>query len=277
MEQKEQFGHLSMRQVQYLEELKKLGENSKRRGSVATVANLCGVSHVAVSRFFKECYELGYLTENYTFTETGERFLNWHKKLLGNTIEYLRRNNVAEHALEESARQLYEHVDYDVLTMITQSDRKIQKMIGTESSEDLLMNFPKNLERGTYPVRIAVFQMQTGMKPQLSMAHRGFEPVAMLRSNNRGSYLELTIREMHAHSRVNGQNMEGHLSMLRYVENGNFFETTVKKGKVTLPLDAFQFRKNSRGKVRGSIYITVSCSVGEAHMPERTAQLVVWV
>ena len=49
MEQKEQFGHLSMRQVQYLDELKKLGENGKRRGSVATVANLCGVSHVAVS------------------------------------------------------------------------------------------------------------------------------------------------------------------------------------------------------------------------------------
>ncbi len=107
--------------------------------------------------------------------------------------------------------------------------------------------------------------------------YRDFEAVAMLKSNNRGCYLELSIREMNAHSRMNGQDMSGHLSLLRYVENGNFFEAPIRKGKVTLPLDACHFQKNSRGRVKGSIPITVACSVGEAHMPERTAQLVFWV
>lgn len=266
-----------MRQVQYLEELRKLGNKGIRRGGVAAIAKQCGVSHVAVNRFLKECCEKGYLTENYAFTEQGERFLKWHQKLLGNTREYLERNHISGELLEKSSRQLYEHVDYEVLAAITRSDRKIQKMIGTENTQGELLNFPKSLERGIYPVRIAIFQLQTGVRPLLSMAYRGFEPVAVLRSNNRGSYLELTIREITAHSRMNGQDMRGHLSRLRYVENGNFFEAPVRKGKVTLPLDAFCFRKDSRGKVRGSIYITVSCNVGEMHMPESTAQLLVFI
>lgn len=277
MEQKEEFGHLSMRQVQYLEKLKKLGGRGIRRGDVTAIAKSCSVSHVAVNRFFKECREKGYLTETYAFTEQGERFLKWHEKLVEDTKEYLRRNQIPETLLEESTRQLYEHVSYEVLAAITRSDRKIQKMIGAEGSQEVLRNFPKSLERGTYPVRIAIFQLQTGLRPMLSMAYRGFEPVAMLRSNNRGSYLELTIREITAHSRINGQDMTGHLSRLRYVENGNFFEAPVRKGKVILPLDAFRFRKNSRGKVDGSLYITVSCNVGEMHMPESTAQLLVFV
>jgi len=277
MKQEETFGHLSMRQVQYLAELKNLNQTGKKRGIVAAVAGICGVSHVAVSRFLKECYDNGYLTENYAFTELGQRFFHWHEKLLGDTIEYLRRNHIPEDQLEERARQLYEHVDYDTLTMITRSDRQIRKMISAEPEGDEIRNFPKNLEKGVFPVRIAVFQMQPGHQMTLSMAHRGFEPVAMLKSNNRGCYLELSIREMHAHSRMNGQDMSGHLSVLRYVENGNFFEAPIRKGKVTLPLDACHFHKNSRGRVKGSISITVACSVGEAHMPERTAQLVFWM
>ena len=41
--------HPSMLQIQYLLELEKVG---KRRGSVAMIADTCGVSHGPVSRFF---------------------------------------------------------------------------------------------------------------------------------------------------------------------------------------------------------------------------------
>ena len=53
--------HPSMLQIQYLMELEKVG---KKRGSVTMIADICGVSHGPVSRFFKECMERGYLTEN---------------------------------------------------------------------------------------------------------------------------------------------------------------------------------------------------------------------
>ena len=49
-------------------ELEKTG---KKRGSVAMIADTCGVSHGPVSRFFKECIGKGYLTEKYEFTTEG--------------------------------------------------------------------------------------------------------------------------------------------------------------------------------------------------------------
>ena len=42
--------HPSMLQIQYLMELEKVG---KKRGSVTMIADICGVSHGPVSRFFK--------------------------------------------------------------------------------------------------------------------------------------------------------------------------------------------------------------------------------
>ena len=61
--------HPSMLQIQYLMELEKVG---KKRGSVTMIADICGVSHGPVSRFFKECMERGYLTEKYEFTDLQE-------------------------------------------------------------------------------------------------------------------------------------------------------------------------------------------------------------
>ena len=56
--------HPSLLQINYLMTLEKI---EKKRGCVGTVADICGVSHGPVSRFFKECVNYGYLTEQYTF------------------------------------------------------------------------------------------------------------------------------------------------------------------------------------------------------------------
>ena len=51
--------HPSLLQINYLMTLEKI---EKKRGCVGTVADICGVSHGPVSRFFKECVNYGYLT-----------------------------------------------------------------------------------------------------------------------------------------------------------------------------------------------------------------------
>ena len=67
--------HPSLLQINYLMTLEKI---EKKRGCVGTVADICGVSHGPVSRFFKECVNYGYLTEQYTFTEAGIRALRMY-------------------------------------------------------------------------------------------------------------------------------------------------------------------------------------------------------
>ena len=71
--------HPSMLQIRYLTELAKIG---KKRGSVALIADTCGVSHGPVSRFFKECIGAGYLSEGYEFTEKGTRALKTYQRIL---------------------------------------------------------------------------------------------------------------------------------------------------------------------------------------------------
>lgn len=106
------------------------------------------------------------------------------------------------------------------------------------------------------------------------MADRGFEPVALIKYNKRGAYLELTIREIDAVSRVNGEDMSGHLATLKYLHQGIFRYADIKNGKVKIPLDACYYQNFDNGVLRGNVMITVTCSVGNAHMPESTARVV---
>lgn len=54
------------------------------------------------------------------------------------------------------------------------------------------------------------------------------KPVALIRYNKRGAYLELTIREIDAVSRVNGEDMSGHLATLKYLHQGIFRYADIK-------------------------------------------------
>ena len=62
------------------------------------------------------------------------------------------------------------------------------------------------LEKGRFDVGIAIYQLGSE-GTRLSMANNGFEHLACIRNNNRGNWIELIIREMHAHSRIDGADM----------------------------------------------------------------------
>ena len=72
------------------------------------------------------------------------------------------------------------------------------------------------LDQGRFDVRIALFQVYQEKTWHLSMADQGFESMAVVARHTRGNWLELTIREMQAHSRIDGRMMQGHLASLKY-------------------------------------------------------------
>ena len=267
--------HPSLLQITYLTTLEK---TEKKRGCVGLIADICGVSHGPVSRFFKECVSCGYLTEQYEFTEAGIRALRMYKRILHDTRDYLERLGTSEEEMPEKLRQLVENVDYELLMSITRSDIKVKKdttsMPEEESTAWLL---EKVLEKGNYEVKIALLQVNRNTKPRLSMAHRGFEHLAVIRHNNRGSWLELTIRPVHGISRIDGKDMTGWLSSLKYEKQGLLYEVDLRTDKVRIPLNACRFVRSSHGNIKGMIMITVTCSAGKAHMPESTALLTFWM
>lgn len=267
--------HPSLLQITYLTTLEK---TEKKRGCVGQVADICGVSHGPVSRFFKECVSYGYLTEQYEFTETGIRALQMYKRILHDTCAYLTRLGISGEEMPEKLRQLVENVDYELLMSITRSDIKVKKDTTNMQIEESTPWFLENvLEKGNYEVEIALLQVNGSTRPLLSMAHRGFEHLAMIRHNNRGSWIELTICPVHGISRIDGKNMTGWLSSLKYEKQGQLYEVDLRTDKVRIPLSACRFIKSSHGNIKGMIMITVTCSAGKSHMPESTALLTFWL
>ena len=106
-----------MLQIRYLSQLAKTG---KKRGSVALIADTCGVSHGPVSRFFKEC-----IGEGYVFTEKGTRALKTYQRILKEVGAYLERIGIPAPEIPEKRRQLIENVDYSLLMTMTRNSRQV--------------------------------------------------------------------------------------------------------------------------------------------------------
>lgn len=267
--------HPSVLQIRYLTELARIG---KKRGSVALIADTCGVSHGPVSRFFKECIGAGYLTETYEFTEKGSQALKTYQRIMREVGLYLERIGIPDGEISEKTRQLVENVDYSLIMTMTRNSGQVQESRNqTAADEGTTYYLEKVLDKGRFEVGIAIYQLNTASGTKLSMANNGFAHMACIRNNTRGSWLELTTKEMHAHSRINGADMAGRLSSLKYEEQGQLFEAVIREGKVRIPLNACHFMKTRHGNVKGMIPITVTCSVGKAHMPESTALLMFWM
>lgn len=214
-EEIQQAGLPSLLQIQYLMELEKIGW---KRGAVMEIAEKCGVSHPAVSRYLKSCCEKGILNEKYEFTVSGKMMLERYRKLLGETEKYLTRIGIAQEEQKETLRKLIENLDCATLGRIVRSDRT-----------------PIQHTKGPL-----IWKEETFLDDMLEW----------------GSWLERSIRTMNAMSRVDHAEMEGKLSSLKYECNGRLHKAEIRGNKVNIPLEACRFAQNSRGIIKGRVMTT---------------------
>lgn len=266
----------TMLQIQYLEELKKL--EGKKRGAVARIAERCQVNHAAVSRFLKSCYENGYLNENYEFTWRGTILLNRYLEMCSRVAEYLRHIGIPEDEILKNVKDMMENIDFHTLNAMTQQMQEVQ-MDYRDYQKSRTKRYVLNeiIADGRHLVDYLFLRIDYQEGHSLSMADRGFEKPALLRHNKRGAWLELTVLELCAASRLDGRQMSGYLSSMKYESAGVMQEASIKNGIVKIPLAACRFHHRGGGKLAGMIPVTVSCSVGRTHMPESTALLLFWV
>ena len=146
-----------------------------------------------------------------------------------------------------------------------------------------MKDFEYNIEEGDHlPVRIVVYRMtrrKNGESP-FSMGNRAFDFTAELTKENGDAYLLLHPCEMQARSRLDGKIMTGKIQSLKYEYNGVLqLVEELREGTevIKLPLEAFKIHIGTGGEIKGTLPITVTCSVGNGHMPESTALLVFWM
>ena len=265
----------TMLQLRYLKELKKFG---KKRGAQKNIAELCGVYSSTVNRYFKGCIEKGILTEELDFTAEGEEWLARYSDLYNNLGPYLQEIGGTEAEANETAEVLVENVDIHMLELILR-DHDQKKTVYTRTENRLDQEIQNNLQKcERHPVVFRLYRVN--MKPgqsRDSMAMGGFEEIAEIVQEGDKSYLELKLKDMTGHSRVSGETMIGHLKTLKYEHEGILTETAIEDNRVRIPMEACKIHRWTGVGTMGSVPVTVTCSIGQIHMPESTALLYFWV
>lgn len=272
----------TFQQLRYLLELEKTGNE---RGVVTKIAENCNVNHTSVSRYLKSCQKSGLLNQEFEFTQAGKIWLENYKWILEGLDSYMRDIGISETEIQDNIKNMVEHVGMHTLSSIVGNHQRIKCIPKSEKREHITNNFLKEvLPIGTEcPVYFMLYrcgngrEIGTSIDLSVSMANSGFEKPALLRHNRRGSWLILKIREMSAKSRIHGKEMQGHLSSLKYEKDGMLLHTKIKDGVLKIPLEACRFHRRQGGEVKGILPVTMTCTVGRAHMPESTAILIFWL
>lgn len=260
-------------QLKYLKELETIG---KKRGALKVIAERCNVNRSTISRYFGACTQRGILTETLDFTEEGKAWFDRYWQLYTELIRYLQEIGGKESEAEEAAEKLVENMGIHMLELILLNHER-QKMVYDRKTQGtaLMENSLQKIDR--LRVGFCIYRMNKKRgKNRFSMAMQGFEPEAYIIKKNAETYLELKLKDMTANSRLNGRQMSGHLSSLKYNDDGTLLAVEVKDGVVQIPLTACKIHHWQGGENFGSIPITVTCSVGRNHMPESTALLTFW-
>lgn len=274
------FGRLNrptMLQVKYMEELSKLTADLRKRGGISAVAEICGVNHSVVSRFFKSCIEAGYINEKNKITDEGMEWLNYYCKIRDELEIYFRDIGVPEAEIADSIADMEENMEPYTIRLMLQCFKKSKRKNFYEESKKL-NPLASVIEKGQYAVsfRLLKYNRNKGVIQGLSMSDKAFEKPALLKVNNRGVFLVLTFKEIYAQSGTTGNLMKGHMTGLKYEFEGKIVKAPVRERKVRIPVEACMYKIYSGGGIRAALPVTFSVNVGNMHMPESTALLVFW-
>ncbi len=263
----------SMLQLRYLKELH---DTKKKRGIQRVIAQRCGVNASTINRYFKTCIEKGFLSEELEFTSKGEEWFDMYWNMYQALMAYLTEIGAREDEIQKAAEAMIENNDIHILQLMLNDHQKqkYRRMKEVPVRSEMRMAFE---DEDRHEVEFAVYKMSRKIyKNRFSMAMHGFEEEAWLIQKGTDRYLELTLKDMAANSRINGEAMSGYLNSLKYEENDQLVTAEIVGNRVCIPLSAFKLHRWPGGEQIASISITVTGSVGRMHMPESTALLAVW-
>ena len=195
---------------------------------------------------------------------------------------YLEEIQIPESEKEKHIRMMVEDMDPFLLESILSANER-QVKPGDRKYKSLMEEVDCNIgENRGIRVRIAVYRMdrRENGKDAFSMGNRAFEPEAQLLKRDGRDCLILRIREMEARSRIDGREMTGRISSLKYEQGEELKrvkDLTEESEEIVIPLEAFKMHVSPGGEIKGVLPVTVTCSVGNGHMPESTALLMFWM
>lgn len=275
---------MTSNQMKYL--LALLHQPGKRQNQ-SNVARIFGVNKSTVSRALVEAVNQGILTEGengYELTGYGRDYVQTYERCLDSISDWL----VSQGADPEDARNdsyaLLESCSERTLEIL-QNRGKIAKIYqGMQHFENSTsfsgVQIAGFIEPGEYRVPFVFYRIdkEEMLAPKASMANEAFYHPATLAISHTGSYICLRMKNIIQRSRVNGEELEGKLKTMKYMSGEREKTVMLNDEKVYIPIEVMQFYYIRQDNLlRGYMEFKMSCTVGNTHMPESTAVLMVYV
>ncbi|MFV0529354.1 MAG: hypothetical protein ACK5MN_11640 [Lachnospiraceae bacterium] len=270
---------LTKLQYQYLLEYENLLTEHKKIG-LRELGRRVQVSAATLSRFFNYCVVEGILTDKFDLTPYGRLLLDRYRERRRRIAKWLERKGLThEHAYEQAA-QILEYCSEETVSVFSKLGEFCLACELLEQERETVKTFDGShlcsyLAPGEYSVSFTFYRENDQLPGRISMANNGFVHPARLVCKKRGGYLELNIVTMQAVSRSSKEEMSGRVQSMHYEEGHRMKVMRITDDKVRVPLSIVEVTYIQKsGLLRGSVPITISCSLGDVHMPESTALLV---
>lgn len=254
------------------------------------VARVLGINKSTVNRAVSEAISQGVIKESedgYELTGYGIEYITNYEHKIERISGWLRSQGVdAEKAREDSFAIIEgcSGTTLDVLQNrgnISDIHTKLKNIKGITgfSGEEIV----KYMDEREYIVPFIFYHSDVSAKKnpkkiilQISMANEAFFHPAVLTVSKAGSNICIRTKRMKKKSKVMGQKMEGILKSMKYERNGREEIVVLNDEKVYIPLEVMQFLYSKESDMlQGYMELKMTCSVGEEHMPESKAVLIV--
>ena len=258
--------------------------NPKGKPSVTEIADELGVHRSTVTRALGTYQTMGYLDQNNKPTQIGKEWMDTftqHQELL---VSWLIHNGISRKTAERDALEILVNCSDNVISLLCKGGHMCKEcdqfckpaeanwfsVNGGKAISELKQYFPD----GEYQAHFAIYKEQTEKSIlELSMANDAFEYPAVLKIEGETGIICLKIKEMRQQS-VLGIWYSGMLASLRYDEDGCICEAEIEDGVVSIPISAFRIVYELDCKtVRGMARVFMTCTAGEAAMPENAGLL----
>ncbi len=127
-------------------------------------------------------------------------------------MDYLTEVGAREDERQKAAEAMIENTDIHILQLMLNDHQKqkYRRMKEVTVQSEMSVTFR---DEARCQVEFAVYKMSRKVhKNRFSMAMHGFEEEAWIVQRSTGRYLELTLKDMAANSRINGTAMSGYLN-----------------------------------------------------------------
>lgn len=256
------------------------------------VARIFGVNKSNVSRAINEAVNQGLLTysdASYELTGYGEEYIKAYEYRLDRISEWLKRQGVDSDSARNDSFTLMEVCSEKTLKLLQDKGsmakiyNNLEKVKNSTKfqGEEIL----KYIDEGEYQLPFTFYKISgegavSGHEniemQSVSMANAAFCHPAVLSVSKAGGDICLRIKSMIQKSKANSQKIEGRLKTIKYQMNKKEKIAMLNDEKVYIPIEAMNFLFIKEDNIlKGYMKLTMSCTVGEAHMPESAAVLVV--